>query len=120
MPSGKTLTHKVEVACQGAEAKALGKHRLEKELGLNVTFQSYQEAPGKQKLWLEDDDPVISGSVLNFTVEMMAVLHQQYTHTKILAMLSRPLLQDGGAAREWCTGAAVREISCRMPDCPTP
>ena len=54
MPSGKTLTHKVEVACRGADAKALGKHRLEAELGLNVTFQSYQEAPGKQKLWLED------------------------------------------------------------------
>lgn len=94
MPSGKTLTHKVEVACRGADAKALGKHRLETELGLNVTFQSYQVAPGKQKLWLEDDDPVVSGSVLNFAVEMQAVLHQQSQHTRILAMLSRPLLQD--------------------------
>lgn len=86
----KLLLHRVSAPCTGEMAKALGKFKLEEMLpGVLVKFVSYQEAEGKPEKALPDDEPVLRGSILNFSANMDTVLQQQRLHHTLLKGLYR-------------------------------
>lgn len=86
----KLLQHRVTAPCTGEVAKALGKVKLEEMLpGLLVKFVSYQEAEGKPEKALSNDEPVLRGAILNFTVDMGTVLQRLQRHDTLLKDLYR-------------------------------
>jgi len=86
----KVMQHRISAPCMGVVAKALGKYKLEEQLpGLLVKFVSYQEAEGKPAQSLADDQPVLRGSILNFSVNLDTLLKQQRQHNMLLKGLYR-------------------------------
>lgn len=82
----KLLLHRVSAPCTGEMAKALGKFKLEEML---PGVLGYQEAEGKPEKALPDDEPVLRGSILNFSANMDTVLQQQRLHHTLLKGLYR-------------------------------
>jgi hypothetical protein len=115
LSADKSIQQTLDAPCKGVMAKALGKYRLEEKFGGTVVFDSYQEAPTKPKTRLDDDTPVIRGSILNFTVSMDVILRRQALHDKMISMLSEPMLQD--LVSRWTARLLTRRVT--MPTDPT-
>lgn len=83
------LKFTVAAPCSGREAKAAGQRYLLAETGLKAIFSSYQPTQKSVEQTLGDDEFVLRGSILNYTVKLGALIDCQVRNSKVQKHLLR-------------------------------